>query len=217
MLTPEEVERKVAEIRRRLGLDMRLVPKVKRVVRTSRGTLFIVVADRPDKATLLGPGSYVLSELLKELGGVSVGVRSEVELLVKRKRLEFAAERVRELDAEGRLEEVVPPRFYLTRSDGTWLYTATDVAYSLYKIEGVGVEVCYNVIGAEQRLEQLQVRASVALAGEDPDRIQHFSYEMVNLVGVTMSGRLGIYVTLDELMDEGLVRKASSGRFMVSD
>lgn len=114
----------------------------------------------------------------------------------------LTAERVRELDAEGGLEEVVPPRFYLTRSDGTWLYTATDVAYSLYKIEGVGVEVCYNVIGAEQRLEQLQVRASVALAGEDPDRIQHFSYGMVNLVGVTMSGRLGIYVTLDELMDE---------------
>ncbi len=111
-------------------------------------------------------------------------------------------DRARELEAEGRLEEVIPPRFYLTRSDGTWLYTATDVAYSLYKIEGVGVRVCYNVIGAEQRLEQLEVRASVALAGEDPDRIQHFSYEMVNLVGVAMSGRLGIYVTLDELMDE---------------
>ncbi len=111
-------------------------------------------------------------------------------------------EQVRELDSKGRLDEVVPPRFYLTRSDGTWLYTATDVAYSLYKIEGVGVQVCYNVIGAEQRLEQQQVRASVALAGEDPDKIIHFSYELVNLVGIKMSGRLGIYVTLDELMDE---------------
>ena len=111
-------------------------------------------------------------------------------------------EQVEKLDSEGRLDEVVPPRFYLTRSDGTWLYTATDVAYSLYKIEEVEVRVCYNVIGAEQRLEQQQVRASVALAGEDPDKIVHFSYELVNLVGIKMSGRLGVYVTLDELMDE---------------
>lgn len=109
---------------------------------------------------------------------------------------------VGKLEEEGRLGEVVPKRFYLTRSDGTWLYTGTDVAYSLYKFEGVGVEACYNVIASEQNLEQRGVRACLALMGYDPERLIHLSYEMVNLVGATMSGRRGVYVTLDEILDE---------------
>ncbi len=111
-------------------------------------------------------------------------------------------EQVRELAEEGRLEEVVPPRFYLTRSDGTWLYTGTDVAYSLYKVEAAGVSRCYNVIATEQTLEQKEVRASLALMGYDPDFLVHFAYEMVNLVGVRMSGRRALYITLDDLLDE---------------
>lgn len=114
----------------------------------------------------------------------------------------LSPEDVRKLEEEGRLGEVVPEKFYLTRSDGTWLYTGTDVAYSLYKFEGVRVNACYNVIASEQTLEQKGVRACLALMGHDPEKLVHFSYEMVNLVGVAMSGRRGIYVTLDEILDE---------------
>ncbi len=119
-----------------------------------------------------------------------------------RKIFGLTEEEVRRLVEKGELDQVVPPKFYLTRSDGTWLYTGTDVAYSLFKIEGVGVDRCYNVIATEQTLEQKQVRASVALMGYDPDRIIHLAYEMVNLVGARMSGRKARYVTLDELLDE---------------
>ncbi|MEM0295189.1 MAG: arginine--tRNA ligase [Candidatus Korarchaeum sp.] len=114
----------------------------------------------------------------------------------------LSEEELARLEEEGRLGEVVPRRFYLTRSDGTWLYTGTDVAYSLYKFEGVGVEACYNVIASEQSLEQKGVRACLSLMGYDPERLIHLSYEMVNLVGATMSGRRGVYVTLDEILDE---------------
>ncbi len=114
----------------------------------------------------------------------------------------LSEEEIAKIEEEGRLGEVVPRRFYLSRSDGTWLYTGTDVAYSLYKFEGIGVEACYNVIASEQSLEQRGVRACLALMGYDPDRLVHLSYEMVNLVGAAMSGRRGIYVTLDEILDE---------------
>ncbi len=110
------------------------------------------------------------------------------------------------LEREGKLADVVPARFYLQRSDGTWLYTGTDVGYSVYKLEAVGADVVYNVIGSEQRLEQMQVRAGLALCGHDPDRLIHFSYEMVELVGAKMAGRLGRYVTVDEILDEAKKR-----------
>lgn len=114
----------------------------------------------------------------------------------------LSSEDVDRLREEGRLEEVVPPRFYLTRSDGTWLYTGTDVAYSLFKAEVLDVERCYNVIATEQTLEQKEVRASLALMGYDPDFLTHFAYEMVNLIGVRMSGRRALYITLDDLLEE---------------
>ena len=126
---------------------------------------------------------------------------------------------VRRLEDEGRLEEVVPSRFYLTRSDGTWLYTGTDVAYSLFKVEAMDVRRCYNVIATEQTLEQKEVRASLALMGYDPDFLVHFAYEMVNLVGVRMSGRRALYITLDDLLDEAKAKvlKILEERGMDSD
>ncbi len=110
-------------------------------------------------------------------------------------------EQLDSLISQGKLNEIIPPRFYLTRSDGTWLYTGTDVAYSLYKIS-TNVSRCYNVIATEQTLEQREVRASLALMGYNPDFLVHLSYEMVNLIGVRMSGRRAVYITLDDLLDE---------------
>jgi arginyl-tRNA synthetase len=119
-----------------------------------------------------------------------------------RKVFELSEDDISKLEREGRLGEVIPRKFYLTRSDGTWLYTGTDVAYSLYKFEGLGVSFCYNVIASEQNMEQKGVRACLALMGHDPGKLVHLSYEMVNLVGTAMSGRRGLYITLDEVLDE---------------
>lgn len=95
----------------------------------------------------------------------------------------------------------VPP-LILQRSDGTTLYTTRDIAYSIVKFAETGAQKVINVIAAEQRLEQLQVRlALIALGYMDYGlNMLHYAYEMVNLPGRKMSGRRGRYVTLDELL-----------------
>ena len=118
-----------------------------------------------------------------------------------------------------KVPENLPDRFYLSRSDGTWLYTMTDIAYSYKKLVEIGVDRCYNVIGAEQTMEQQQVKVGVALLGLDPDRIVHLGYELVSLAEGEMSGRRGIYITVDEVLDETVKRasKLIAGRDVSED
>ncbi|MGC9103842.1 MAG: arginine--tRNA ligase [Candidatus Methanodesulfokora sp.] len=118
-----------------------------------------------------------------------------------------------------KVPENLPDRFYLSRSDGTWLYTMTDIAYSYKKLVEIGVDRCYNVIGAEQTMEQQQVKVGVALLGLDPDRIVHLGYELVSLAEGEMSGRRGIYITVDEVLDETAKRasKLVAGRDVGED
>jgi arginyl-tRNA synthetase len=96
------------------------------------------------------------------------------------------------------------PRLVLVRSDGTTLYTLRDIAYSIWKFREVDRVI--NVIGQEQTLAQLQLR--IALAAIDKawmgDNQLHYSYEFVKLPGVKMSGRLGRYVTLNEVLEKAV-------------
>jgi arginyl-tRNA synthetase len=96
------------------------------------------------------------------------------------------------------------PRLVLVRSDGTTLYTLRDMSYSIYKF-GIADRVI-NVIGMEQTLAQLQLRIALAAIGEMKmgDNQLHYSYEFVNLPGVKMSGRLGRYVTLNEVLERAV-------------
>jgi arginyl-tRNA synthetase len=93
------------------------------------------------------------------------------------------------------------PRLVLVRSDGTTLYTLRDMAYSIWKFSLV--ERVINVIGQEQKLAQLQLR--IALAAMENlwmgDKQLHYAYEFVKLPGVKMSGRLGRYITLIEVIN----------------
>jgi arginyl-tRNA synthetase len=88
------------------------------------------------------------------------------------------------------------PRLVLVRKDGTTLYALRDMAYSIWKF-GL-VDRVINVIGSEQRLPQLQLRIALAAMGRLPmgDKQLHYTYELVYLPGVKMSGRLGRYVTM---------------------
>ncbi|UCH57895.1 MAG: arginine--tRNA ligase [Candidatus Bathyarchaeota archaeon] len=93
------------------------------------------------------------------------------------------------------------PRLVLVRSDGTTLYTLRDMAYSIWKfglVDGV-----INVIGYEQTLAQLQLRLALAALGKTwmGDKQTHYAYEFVKLPGIKMSGRLGRYVTILEVID----------------
>ncbi len=96
------------------------------------------------------------------------------------------------------------PRLVLVRSDGTTLYTLRDIAYSIWKF-GL-VERVINVIGYEQTLAQLQLRIALAALGKlwMGDRQTHYAYEFVKLPGVKMSGRLGRYVTLTEVLERSV-------------
>ncbi len=101
----------------------------------------------------------------------------------------------------------VPP-LVLRRSDGTTLYTTRDVAYTLYKFRDFDADVVINVIAAEQRLPQGQVRLALYALGyrREAENTIHYAYEMVNLPGVKMSGRRGRYIALDDILDQALAR-----------
>jgi len=96
------------------------------------------------------------------------------------------------------------PSLVLVRSDGTTLYTLRDIAYSIYKFSKADTVI--NVIGMEQTLAQLQLRIALAAIGENhmADNQIHYSYEFVKLPGAKMSGRLGRYVTLNEVLDKAV-------------
>jgi len=97
------------------------------------------------------------------------------------------------------------PRLILVRSDGTTLYTLRDMAYSIYKF-GTGVDKVINVIGQEQALAQLQLRIALVAIGKQPmgDNQLHYGYEFVKLPEGKMSGRLGRYVALNDVMDRSV-------------
>jgi len=97
----------------------------------------------------------------------------------------------------------VPP-LVLIRADGTTLYTVRDITYSIWKFERV--ERVINVIGYEQSLAQLQLKIALAAMGKTDiaDRQTHFAYEFVRLPEVKMSGRLGKYVTLREVIERSV-------------
>jgi arginyl-tRNA synthetase len=96
------------------------------------------------------------------------------------------------------------PRLVLVRGDGTTLYTLRDIAYSIEKF--VSVDKVINVIGYEQTLAQLQLRISLAALDKlwMGDNQTHYSYEHVKLPGIKMSGRLGRYVTLIDVLQKAV-------------
>ncbi|MEB3845068.1 MAG: arginine--tRNA ligase [Desulfurococcales archaeon] len=96
----------------------------------------------------------------------------------------------------------IPP-LILRRSDGTTLYTTRDIAYSIYKFEVTGADKVYNVVGAEQRLSQLQVRLALAAIGYTSIAINmvHYDYELVTLPRMKMSSRRGRIVVLDDILE----------------
>ncbi|MEM2178048.1 MAG: arginine--tRNA ligase [Candidatus Methanomethylicaceae archaeon] len=99
----------------------------------------------------------------------------------------------------------IPP-LILKRSDGTTLYTTRDIAYTIWKFQRADKVI--NVISLEQKLPQLQLKLALyALGfGNLADKLIHFSYELVHLPGIKMSGRRGRYVSLDEVLDEAIRR-----------
>ena len=95
------------------------------------------------------------------------------------------------------------PDLIIVNSEGITLYPCRDIAYHLHKLDKFNATFCYNVISKQQQLPQLTVRLALyALDNQNiADKIYHFDYEYVSLIGRKMAGREFEYVTPDELYE----------------
>jgi len=103
------------------------------------------------------------------------------------------------LDLEGFGIHGRDTRFFLTRSDGTTLYTTRDMAYHLDKFRRA--DHLINVLGEDQKLgmEHLAVALSILGVERTPENL---FYSFVSLPEGRMSTRKGTVVYLDDLIEE---------------
>lgn len=93
----------------------------------------------------------------------------------------------------------------VVKSDGSYTYFASDIAYHKNKIER-GFDELINIWGADHHGYIKRVTSAVQALGMDSSQIKILLIQMVNLlrdgIPVQMSKRAGTFVTLRELMDE---------------
>jgi len=93
----------------------------------------------------------------------------------------------------------------LVRSNGEPTYLAADVAYHWDKLER-GYDRLFNVLGSDHHSYVVRLRAILAAADADADRIEVPLIQFVHVVEggarASMSKRRGDFVTLEELIDE---------------
>jgi arginyl-tRNA synthetase len=91
------------------------------------------------------------------------------------------------------------------KSDGTWAYFASDVAYFADKISR-GYDRLIAVLGADHHGYVARVRNALSALGLPPDRFEALLYQLVFITkggeAVKSSKRAGNFVTIDEVMDE---------------
>ncbi|MFQ6137225.1 MAG: arginine--tRNA ligase [Candidatus Hydrothermarchaeales archaeon] len=89
----------------------------------------------------------------------------------------------------------------LTRGDGTTLYPTRDIAYHLWKQRGGKV---IDIWGADHKLAAQQIGAVMRILGrEEPEYIIH---EFISLPEGSMSTRRGVFISVDELIEECVKR-----------
>ena len=90
----------------------------------------------------------------------------------------------------------------LTRSDGTSLYATRDLAYHLYKSKNFDEIV--DILGSDHKLAVKQLSAGLdMLSGKTPYVI---FYEFITLPEGSMSTRRGVFISVDDLMEEAVQR-----------
>jgi arginyl-tRNA synthetase len=91
------------------------------------------------------------------------------------------------------------------KSDGTWAYFASDVAYFADKIAR-GYDRLITVLGADHHGYVARVRNALAALGLPQERFEALLYQLVFITkggeAVKSSKRAGNFVTIDEVMDE---------------
>ncbi|BDH78646.1 MAG TPA: arginine--tRNA ligase [Methanothermobacter sp.] len=90
----------------------------------------------------------------------------------------------------------------LTRSDGTSLYSTRDLAYHLYKSNKC--DIIIDILGSDHKLAVKQLEAAIGLLGGK--RPEVIFYEFITLPEGSMSTRRGVFVSVDDLIDEARSR-----------
>ncbi len=93
-------------------------------------------------------------------------------------------------------------RFFITRSDGTTLYSTRDVAYHIDK--EMRSDVMLDVLGEDHRLQSRAVSILLDILGHRKPEVLFYAF--VGLPEGRMSTRRGRVVYLDDLLDEAVER-----------
>jgi arginyl-tRNA synthetase len=104
-----------------------------------------------------------------------------------------------------RLEDFGQPDRVILRSNGEATYRLPDIAYHLDKLSR-GYALIVDVFGADHIATAQDVKAALAMLGEDPERVKILLYQMITFLEdgqpVKMSKRSGKALMLDELVAE---------------
>lgn len=90
----------------------------------------------------------------------------------------------------------------LTRSDGTSLYSTRDLAYHLEKSENS--DEIIDILGSDHKLAVDQISIALELLGGKKPEVVF--YEFITLPEGSMSTRRGVFISVDDLMDESKSR-----------
>ncbi|MGC9517961.1 MAG: arginine--tRNA ligase [Methanomicrobiales archaeon] len=90
----------------------------------------------------------------------------------------------------------------LTRSDGTSLYSTRDLAYHVYKSENS--DELIDVLGSDHKLAIDQLSILLEILGEKSPEV--IFYEFITLPEGSMSTRRGVFISVDEMIEEAVKR-----------
>jgi arginyl-tRNA synthetase len=89
----------------------------------------------------------------------------------------------------------------LKRKDGTYLYATRDIAYHQWKSKRGRV---VDVLGADHKLVSSQLSRALEILGDGAPEL--IIYEFISLPEGSMSTRRGVFISLDDLLDESVKR-----------
>jgi len=96
----------------------------------------------------------------------------------------------------------IEKEFVLRRSDGTSLYSARDLAY--HKWKNTQGEIVLDILGSDHKLTIEQMSCVLEIMYEEVPEV--IFYEFITLPEGSMSTRKGVFISVDELIDEAVKR-----------
>jgi len=101
----------------------------------------------------------------------------------------------------------IPKELVLRRADGTSLYSTRDIAYHIYKCKNA--DKVLDVFGSDHKLAARQVELALEILQviqPNDGTVEVVFYEFINLPEGSMSTRRGVFISVDELIDEAVRR-----------